>query len=127
MLDQDRVSGCSDDLVEAFRSGNATTENARQLENMARISEADLACMVAAEDALAKIGHAAVPALLDALKDPSPNRRSGSAKALGQIGPAAATALPSLQPLVKDDPAETVRQAAAEAVKQIKPRRWLSF
>lgn len=127
MLDQDRISGGSEGLVEAFSSGNATTEDGRKAENMARIAEADLACSVAAQDALAKLGRAAVPALTEALRDPSPNRRSGATKALGQIGPAAETALASLQVLVKADPAETVRQAAVEAVKQIKPRRWFSF
>jgi HEAT repeat protein len=127
MLDQDRMPADAEDLAAAFSSGTATTEDGRMAENLARIAEADLACKVAAQDALAKIGEPAVSALAEALEDPSPNRRSGAAKALGEIGLPADVALPALQRRAKADDAEIVRQAAAEAIKKIKPRRWFSF
>jgi hypothetical protein len=125
MLDQDRITAAAGGLLAAFRSGSATTSDARRAENMAAFAEADLACQVAASDALASIGSTAVPALTDALQSTSPNRRSGAAKALGKVGAAAETALPLLKSLARPDVAETVRNAAAEAVKQIKPRRSL--
>ena len=87
MLDQDRTPrGAGDEFVEGLGSGTATTEDGRMIENIARISEADLACHVAAQEALARIGESAVSSLVDALKVPSDNRRIGSAKALGEIG-----------------------------------------
>jgi len=127
MLDQDRVSAVADHVVQAFQSGSATTDDGHQAENMANLSEADLACQVAASDALASIGSLAVPALTQALTGSRPNRRSGAAKALGKIGAPAEPALAVLNHLAKADPAETVRQAAAEAARLIKPRKWFSF
>jgi len=123
MLAQDRISVVAGDLVAALQGGSATNQDARQAENMAAFSEADLACQVSASDALATIGSPAVPALIDALRSPVANRRSGAAVALGKIGKGAEAAVPMLKELLRDD-AETVRNAAAEAVKAIKPRRW---
>lgn len=127
MLGQDRTTAVSGDLVAAFTSGNATTADAHRAENMAWFAEADAACQVAASDALAKIGAVAIPALTEALKSPAANRRSGAAKALGKMGAVSESALPVLNDLARTDPAETVRKAANEAMKQIKPRRWFSF
>ena len=129
MLGQDRVSGAasSADLVAAFQGGEPTTEHGRQAENMTYIAEADLACSLAAQEALAKLGAHAVPALMEALRSPLANRRSGAARALGQMGQAAEPALPQLNQLAKADEAENVRKSAADAAKAIKPRKWFSF
>ena len=45
--------------------------------------------------------------------------RLEAAVALGEIGPAAKTALPMLELLAEDDPSRLVRDAAAEAVRKI--------
>jgi HEAT repeat protein len=121
MLDQDRVSAAATGVVAAFSPGNATRDDARQAENMARLAEADLACHVAAADALAEIGTPAIANLIEALAASSPNRRSGAAKVLGSIGPAAEAAVPQLVALARADQAETVRNAAADAIKKIEP------
>jgi HEAT repeat protein len=47
--------------------------------------------------------------------------RSAAARALGQVGPAAKSALPALEKL-RSDPQDYVRQAAAEAVSAITTR-----
>lgn len=52
-----------------------------------------------AAEVLARIGpdaEPAVPALIEALQDPSPSVRKAAAHALGQIGPAAEAAVPAL-------------------------------
>jgi HEAT repeat protein len=41
--------------------------------------------------------------------------------ALGDIGPAAGSAIPLLELVAEDDPAKDVRRAAAEAAKKIRP------
>jgi len=127
MMGQDRITAVSDAVVASFVGGSPTANDGRAAENMAHFGEADLACQVVASDALAAFGPAAVPALAEALKSPVANRRSGAAKALGKIGSAAADALPALKQLAKNDSAETVRKAADEAEKLIKPRGgWFS-
>jgi hypothetical protein len=126
MLGQDRVTPAAGDLVARLQSGKATKEDGRRAENMTYIAEADAACHVAAGDALVAIGAVAVPALTEALRSPVPNRRSEAARALGRIGEPAKAALDSLKQLAGRDDAETVRKAAAEAVKQLKPRGWFS-
>ena len=127
MMGQDRSSGVAGDLVGAFAGGNATVDDGRRVTNLAGFGEADLACQVIAQDALAAIGTPAVPPLIEALKSPVPNRRSGAAKALGAIGTPAEVALPVLKELARADSAETLRKAADEAVKAIKPKRWFGF
>jgi HEAT repeats len=127
MLGQDRISGNTGDLVARFSSGNATTADGLQLENMSAYAEADLACQVTAQDALTRIGQPVIDALQDALLSPLANRRVGAAKVLGAIGPAAQGALPMLKELARGDREETVRKAAAEAVSRLKPKRWFGF
>lgn len=128
MIGQDRVSGSvnTDDLVEALTRGNATQDDGRQIENMAHIGEADLACQVAAQEALTTLGAPAAPALIEALRSPVTNQRNGAANALGNMGAAAEGALPSLKDLT-NDASENVRKAAADAVKKIKPQGRFSF
>src|SRR5690606_14366603 len=64
MLGQDRIGGTNvDGLLGALRTGNVSTTDGRRMENMAWFGEADLACHLAAADALVKVGQPAVPAL----------------------------------------------------------------
>jgi hypothetical protein len=68
--------------------------------------------------ALAGLGEEVIPHLSRALDDPNNLRRSAAAYALGQMGLAAHTAIPSLlRRLRDDDPA--VRRAAAEALSRV--------
>lgn len=64
----------------------------------------------------------AIPKLRRALRDDSELVRLEAAVALGDIGPAAAAAIPILELVAEDDPAKQVRQAAAEALTKIRPR-----
>jgi HEAT repeat protein len=128
MLGQDRVTAATSDLLERYKAGAATKADGYRAENMARLAESDLACHVAAADALVALGTLAIPAAVAALNSPTTNVRVGAAKVLGRIGPPAAQALDRLNELAKKDAAETVRKAAAEAVKQVKPKKkWFSF
>jgi hypothetical protein len=128
MLGQDRIAGVSRDLVAKAAGGLLTADDVVPVKNMAAFAEADLACHVAAQDALTRIGQPAVEALQDALSSPLPNCRSGAAKALGGIGQAAQGALPVLKELAHGDREETVRKAAAEAVSRLTPKkRWFGL
>jgi HEAT repeat protein len=69
-------------------------------------------------DALGKIGPAATPALIAALKDPHEAVRGNAAVALAEIGPNAAETVPALAAALKD-PVENVRQSAANALGKI--------
>ena len=61
----------------------------------------------------------AIPKLRHALQRDRDIVRLEAAVALGEIGPAAKTALPMLELLAEDDPSRLVRDAAAEAVRKI--------
>lgn len=63
----------------------------------------------------------AVPLLRRALRADREMVRLESAVALGDIGPAAATAVPMLELVAEDDPVKDVRLAAAAALKKIRP------
>jgi HEAT repeat protein len=81
----------------------------------------------ATANALAKIGAAAVPALIEVLKDKDASARLAAASALGKLGPAAKDAAPVLTQALKENnlPAHVVAQvlrkigqpAATEALK----------
>jgi HEAT repeat protein len=62
---------------------------------------------------------AAIPKLRRALQLERDLTRLEAAVALGEIGPPAASALPMLEMLAEEDPSQTVRAAAAAAVRQI--------
>lgn len=62
---------------------------------------------------------AAIPKLRHALQRDRDIVRLEAAVALGEIGPAAKTALPMLELLAEDDPSRLVRDAAADAVRKI--------
>jgi HEAT repeat protein len=68
--------------------------------------------------ALSKIGAPALPALIAALEDESAPRRAGVARALGEMGPTAASAAPALVKNVGHWD-ETVRRETADALGQI--------
>jgi HEAT repeat protein len=67
---------------------------------------------------LQRVGAAAVPSLIQTLTHPSADVRVKVANVLGKMGNNAAEARPSLEPLVNDSD-QSVREAAAEALKQI--------
>jgi HEAT repeat protein len=73
-----------------------------------------------AANALVRIGPAAVPALIEALKDKDRNVRRAAALALGKIGPATKDAVPALIEALKDKESY-VRSAAAWALGKIGP------
>ncbi|MFM7137921.1 MAG: HEAT repeat domain-containing protein, partial [Planctomycetota bacterium] len=66
---------------------------------------------------------AAIPKLRQALRREQELVRLEAAVALGEIGPRAASALPMLELLAEEDPSRTVRAAAEEAVRRIRPPR----
>jgi len=63
----------------------------------------------------------AIPLLRRALRADGEMARLEAAVALGDIGPAAGSAIPILELVAEDDPVKAVRKAAAEAVKKIRP------
>jgi HEAT repeat protein len=73
-----------------------------------------------AADALARIGDAAVPALIDTLHDPDQEVRAQAALALARMGDRAAPAVDDLVNAL-NDPNEDVRRGAARALGQIGP------
>ena len=70
--------------------------------------------------ALTRIGPAAVPQLIDALGDESPSIRSGAAKVLGNMGPAAHEAVPRLFALLADEE-NHIGETAGAALGKIGP------
>lgn len=73
-----------------------------------------------AADALARIGDAAVPSLVETLQDPDRDVRAQSARALARMGPRAEPAIPALIAALNDSDKE-VRMGAARALGQIGP------
>jgi HEAT repeat protein len=59
-------------------------------------------------------------AQINSLKQSDPRIRSGAARNLGEMGPKAVDALPELDRLAREDPAENVRKRAREAVEKIR-------
>lgn len=74
----------------------------------------------AAEDALGRIGAAAVPALVQALRGTDLEVRRKAIEVLGRMGDEAAAAVPDLIPLL-DDPDPQIRRATARTLGQIGP------
>lgn len=68
--------------------------------------------------ALANLGEAAVPSLIDALSHPKAERRKGAAMALSQVRPAATSAIPALLNTMKDKD-DLVRRQASYALSRI--------
>lgn len=91
-------------------------------------SEDDLMATVAVWAALkvkpgdASLFEAAIPRLRGALRADREVARLEAAVALGDIGPAAASAIPILELVSEDDPVKQVREAAAAALDKIRAR-----
>lgn len=75
----------------------------------------------AARDALGRIGAAAVPSLVGALRDPDPAVRRNAVEVLGRMGDDAAAAVPDLIALL-DDSDPDVRKAATRTLGRIGPQ-----
>jgi HEAT repeat protein len=63
----------------------------------------------------------AVPALIEALDDPSPVVRFPVTVALGEIGPGAKAAVPRLQQMVEEEINDEIAASARRALKHIDP------
>ena len=63
----------------------------------------------------------AVPALIEALDDPSPVVRYPATVALGEIGPGAKAAVPRLQQMVDEEINDEIAASARRALKRIDP------
>lgn len=74
----------------------------------------------AAAEALGRIGAAAVPQLVEALRSPDADVRLKAVEVLGRMGPEAADAVGTLVPLL-NDPDERVRKATIRTLGQIGP------
>jgi HEAT repeat protein len=64
---------------------------------------------------------AAVPALIEALDDPSPVVRFPVTVALGEIGPAAKAAVPRLQQMIDEEINDEIAASARRALRHIEP------
>ncbi|MCL6503377.1 MAG: HEAT repeat domain-containing protein [Pirellulales bacterium] len=73
-----------------------------------------------AADALARIGKAAIPQLMELLDEPNPTVRIHAARALGRMGSEAQPAVPKLVAAL-EDPEPEVQRAAARALGQMGP------
>lgn len=72
-------------------------------------------------EALAQMGSAAMPSLNDALTNSSAKVRLVAVQGLMRLGAAAKPALPGLRKIVRGDPDEGVKNAAADALRAIGP------
>jgi HEAT repeat protein len=108
------------------RIGPAAKECAANLRALTE-SEDDLMATVAVWAALKvapddkSLFERAIPLLRRALRADRDVVRLEAAVALGDIGPAAGSAIPILELVAEDDPVKDVRRAAAEAAKKIRP------
>ena len=66
------------------------------------------------------MGSAAVPQLVQLLRNPDPRIRAAASRVLARIGPEAVGAVPDLIELLEDEQ-QQVRRAAARALGQIGP------
>lgn len=117
----------SDRYAAAFALGRAGAVAKAALPKLREIAQGkdELLATVAAWAAL-KISpddtamiETAIPLLRRALRADREPVRLEAAISLGEIGPAAATALPILELVSEEDPSKSVRQAADEAVRKI--------
>jgi HEAT repeat protein len=108
------------------RIGPAAKEAEPDLRKLAEVEDELMATVaiwaalkVAPEDK--SLFERAVPLLRRALRGDREMVRLEAAVALGDIGPAAATAIPMLELVSEDDPVKAIRAAAAEALEKIRP------
>jgi HEAT repeat protein len=117
----------SDRYAAAFALGRAGAAAKAALPKLRDISQGqdELLATVAAWAALkidpndAAMVETAIPLLRRAARADREPVRLEAAISLGEIGPAAATAIPILELVSEDDPSRSVRQAAKEAVRKI--------
>jgi HEAT repeat protein len=108
------------------RIGPAAKETVADLRSLAE-SDDELMATVAVWAALKadpddkSLFERAIPLLRRALRAEQDVVRLEAAVALGDIGPAAGSAIPILELVAEDDPVKDVRRAAAEAAKKIQP------
>ena len=76
--------------------------------------------IIMASNALAKKGARAVPLLRDALSSANPEVRKAAARALGDIGPAAAAALPQLEAMETTATDSAVHETVTKAISNIR-------
>ncbi len=119
-------------LIDAFRHADADVRRAAArslgqlgplafaaLDEKKTLADADPAVRSTAVEALGWMGPTALSPLVKALADKSPAVRRMAARALGRFGPAAKPAEAALVQVV-DDPVDTVRDAAAKALRRIR-------
>jgi HEAT repeat protein len=105
------VAGCS---------GQPSTEAVKNLTpvNVALPTTSGTPTQIAAAEAMGRIGTPAVPALVEALRDPNPIVRMQACKALAYMGTKGKDAVPALMQTLGDSE-ETIRIEAADALGQI--------
>lgn len=108
------------------RIGPAAKETVADLRSLAESDDALMATVAVwaalkADPDDKSLFERAIPLLRRALRAEQDVVRLEAAVALGDIGPAAASAIPILELVAEDDPVKDVRRAAAEAAKKIRP------
>jgi len=134
------------DLIEAFRQGQSKDEAIVALVAIGAGTDVTIPALIErflkegcvhrtgmgsffynpyVENSLARIGGPAVPALLEVLKGPNKDMRVCAASVLGEIGPAARTAVPSLIEAIErpdaDREAKILKSHAVRALGRIGP------
>jgi HEAT repeat protein len=110
------VAGCSRQ-AEQFDRNVDVSAMIQQLQSSEEQQRVD-ACVALSE--AGPYAEPAVPALIEALKDPSPLVKRLAAYALGQIGPKAAPAIPELKALLGSGERD-VLTSAINAIRSIDP------
>jgi len=105
------------------RSGEAEALSQRQLIGVLvqSLDDADGEVRQNIAIALANLGEVALPALVEALTNQSAERRMGAAMAIGQIRPAAKSAVPALVKAMKDSNEGVRRQASYSLSRMVQP------
>ena len=110
-----------DHLLPKIAEGSLTALERTEVTNLTSIGLADLVVGVAAAQAAGRVGTRDVPTLVDALASDVPNRRSGAARALGEIGAAAREVVPLLERMAADDAQpDGLRRTAADTALKIR-------
>jgi HEAT repeat protein len=108
------------------RIGPAAKETLADLRSLAESDDEMMATVAVwaalkADPADKSLFEQAIPLLRRALRAEQDVVRLEAAVALGDIGPAAGSAIPILELVAEDEPVKDVRRAAAEAAKKIRP------
>lgn len=95
------------------------TGDVSAIKKMLAVTMGDLVVSSATSETLAAIGKAEVKPLIAALSSPNDNRRSGAARALGEMGAEALVAVPALQKVADTDSFKGARDNATRAIARI--------